>query len=1151
MSQDITRQACNPNQSVVVEACAGSGKTWLLISRIFRLLLDGVSPEHILAITFTRKAAQEMRERLEQLLHDIAVMPDEQVIQQLTQRGLTADEASTLCQPAKQLLEKVLSHPKTIAIDTFHGWFSRLAGAAPMTSEIVSQGNLREDRKRLLNEALDSWWMALGQGQGKFKALQQHYIDLTELVSKEMAENMIQGSFSILEQQAAWQQYQKTFTPPQNPITKIKQLLPKLSNDNPFANGSDERVHDWGGLQTCYDWYSQSVAANDKELSAALEIALKCHLGKASDEDFYLAIKAALLNKTKPFAPRPNVLGCSGALVKILKTHQRLDLVEKIPQIFAGWIDKLNEYQLIANDKATLTINTAWVELGTSIAEHFSQFKKNHRFIDFNDLEMNVASLLSDEVFASYLQLRLDAKYKHILIDEFQDTNPLQWIILKSWLAAYGPGDKKPSIFIVGDPKQSIYRFRRADVRLFGEVQAYLRQHYDAVCLSKDETRRNPPEVVIALNQTFTKVKERLNPSSEIPYRFTDHQTLWQNDLDNPVVVSASCLELIGTTVRNEENFERNPLTQALSDTTITDPALRLYEEATQVAKIIRHWLSTRKVIDDGPNKLVRASKESDFYILVRSSTHLQQIEKALREEGLSYQSPRKGGLLKTLEAEDIIAILRVLLTPSNHLALAHVLRTPIFSCTEEDLQYLALNFSKHGFWQGLSEANSSLRLKHAYEVLSRWRDKVAHLPVHDLLDYIYQDGQLFEKYSKVSPPLMQPKVIANLEAFLKLALDIHGGRYPSINRFIDELMMLAGGSELETPDEGEVGGQGVDEDGAPQTEFSAVRIMTIHSAKGLEAPFVFLMNTNPRPRNQDTAGLLMDWPTQSDAPKDMLIYKATYINELIQRIKDKETKIAELENYNLLYVAMTRAKQCFVASGNGDLQSSSWYTLLNESGLKVQSLADFISEHPQEIKVPHVQQDSLPRLIYPKLPILDSPKDLTVSLDLEKGFESESVSTSSQEEYQLLGVAVHLIFERLTNQILPSQYQLPSEEQLSNWLGLPLDRTQRALKIVQNILKSPQVREYFYSTEIVSIWNEQDVLDENDQSYKIDRLVEFSSHFVILDYKLSIPNPSHPFYSKYHQQLKNYQRLVQRIRSDKPVQMYLVDQHGIVKEIV
>ncbi|NBO87895.1 MAG: DNA helicase UvrD, partial [Burkholderiaceae bacterium] len=152
---------CDPQRSVVVSACAGSGKTWLLVARLVRILLSGESPRSILALTFTRKAAQEMRERLYQLLQSWTTFSDPEIIKALMERGLDAEAAQTQLQAARTLYPRLLSNPHTVSIDTFHGWFGRLLAGAPVSMGAQSGFTLREDAKRLQEECLEDWWASM------------------------------------------------------------------------------------------------------------------------------------------------------------------------------------------------------------------------------------------------------------------------------------------------------------------------------------------------------------------------------------------------------------------------------------------------------------------------------------------------------------------------------------------------------------------------------------------------------------------------------------------------------------------------------------------------------------------------------------------------------------------------------------------------------------------------------------------------------------------------------------------------------------------------------------------------------------------------------------------------------------------------------
>ncbi len=1158
MKDELTKIACDPHSSVVVEACAGSGKTWLLISRIFRLLLADVKPSQILAITFTRKAAQEMNDRLASLLLDMYQKPEAEVIQELKIRGLSDEEAKQLLPRAGALYEEVLTQPQTIAMETFHGWFSRVSSAAPITSGIVNQGSLREDRQRLIKEAMADWWKQLGAGEGEFANLQKHYLSLLELISKSAVDNLLEGPSSILEQISAWQLYVDFLPVDKDPMQMLGKKLPLLHQPSPLQNLHNQHLFDWQGLQTCYQWYAKSTASNDVKLSTALRQLLDAQQAGTQQETLIDLLQLALLNKTAPQQPKPVVLNCSGALTTILNAAGRADLQTEIPRLFGIWTDVLERHKKWQKDHNLYQLNQAWMILGTSITKHFREYKKNHRILDFNDLEMNVAQLLKDEVLASYIQVRLDAKYKHILIDEFQDTNPTQWMILKSWLSGYGTAGEQPKIFVVGDPKQSIYRFRKADARLFKAVQDFLQRDYGAKLLNKNETRRNPPVVVESVNQVFSVVKNQLSD-----YRFIDHETLWKNDPETPLDTEVFCLDLIPKIDKEIAFDSRNPFLDGMLDSTRGAAAQQNLMEATQVASIICHWLTTKYVKDDKNSGSVRTANPSDFYILVRNKTHVLEVETALRMRGLPYQSPRKGGLLQTLEAADISALLHVLLTPSNHLALAHVLRTPIFSCNDSQLQELASLANKKSWWNELENMPQE-NMQQAHRLLNRWRALANHLPVHDLLDFIYEEGQVYANYSKVCPPLMHSKVLANLEAFLKLALDTNGGRYPSLSRFIEELQILTQGSETETPDEGEVLEANDDEDSDVELNQAAIKIMTIHAAKGLEAPFIFLMNSNFVSSEKDTTGVLMDWPTNQNAPKLMFAYQKDILNDTLQTLKDEENQIAQRENANLLYVAMTRAKQSFVASGNGKLNEKSWYGLMIKAQVSVKSISEIV---PLEENLPtKIQAKPLAnelRLKFPKIPEIPI-KDVTQPQDEEsKSFEEinqTSIELSTElsaepskpkTEVLAIGTWVHWLLEQTTKKTITSEINAEFLQQLAIGQKAPVSITSKAIPIVLRILTAAHLKEYFYGEQLIAVWNELEMIDEGEVLFKIDRLVELENELVILDYKLTIPDEDHPFFKKYQHQLINYQTLVHQIRQDKPVRALLVDQYANVKEIV
>jgi len=579
------------------------------------------------------------------------------------------------------------------------------------------------------------------------------------------------------------------------------------------------------------------------------------------------------------------------------------------------------------------------------MVNHATAAKEAMRVRDFDDLEIGVSKLMAEPANAAYLQARLDAKYKHILVDEFQDTNPLQWQILRSWLEAYGQTKDRPTVFIVGDPKQSIYRFRRADPRLFASAKAFLQSEMQAVAMDQDVTRRNAPKINQAVNNTFA-------PSQLPPgYEFHEQDTLWEPLKEGmptePYAMEgeAALLPLIPYATQELTPRDGSAFDVPITDVNQTIAATQRYIEGQQIAQLIRKILSTRQVLDEeNGHKYWRPARESDFLILVKRRQFLSQFEKALREADLAYDSSRLGGLLNTLEIDDLIALLTVLLSPRHDLPLVQVLRSPIFGFTEQQIQNLSIQKAgrqEYSSWWDVVYDSQEPAIQTAARFIEHWRVLAQHLPVHDLLDQIYQESNLRLKYAACAQPLARAQVVANLDQFLDLALNQDGGRYPSLGRFIDKINQMRASDDDETPDEGDAESEAdgelaqIDRDSEMSEEDlqHRVRMMTIHGAKGLESPFVIILDANHTAGKQEHSGVLLEWSPNDRSPSHLSLYTKSGLTAPRTQIWEEEDLISQRENWNLLYVGMTRAKQGLWISGVAKESSAN-----NPSGLDPKS---------------------------------------------------------------------------------------------------------------------------------------------------------------------------------------------------------------------
>ena len=1162
--------ACNPERSVIVSACAGSGKTWLLVARMIRLLLAGAKPQEILALTFTRKAAQEMRDRLYGLLEEFSTADDNTLIHELHIRGLTKEEAKNLLPQARALYIKVLSSPQAIVIDTFHGWFGRLLGAAPVSAEVQPGFNLREDAKRLQEECMQDWWGDLPDN------LKKHYDVLLAEFGASETQKFLMGNYSLFKQRGAWTFFQEACASKNiQAIDYLDQVLPYLNQKNPLQIFW-ERPETKENLEILYKCFSNGTPTQINN-SPYIEYVMQHHAAGGSVMDiadqwetyFFTQKRLPLVDIEKTSAPMLKYLNKTGGDPAQI-TAIRHDWVQAYEAFFAWQSEHLMH-----------ELNAAWFAMSEAMLSHMEKAKESRRVRDFDDLEIGVSQLMASSTNAAYLQARLDARYKHILMDEFQDTNPLQWQILRSWLDGYGDDGSMPSVFIVGDPKQSIYRFRRADPRLFDSARKFLVNKLNAESLSQNKTRRNAPAINDAVNDVF------LAGALPESYQYTKQKTAWKPLLDGLPVEAyaakgeAQLLPLIERVEKVQPDRSGTAFDNAIKDASQTIDVQQRYEEGKQISRLIHHVIATRQVIDKKDGKEYwRAGRASDFILLVKRRQYLPQFERALREAGLAYDSSRLGGLLNTLEIDDLIALLTVLVSPRHDLPLAQVLRSPIFGFTEAQMQMLSMSTgSNEGYrsWWDALQASQDPGIKRAARYLEHWRILGEALPVHDLLDFIYHESQLRVSYAIAAQNLARAQVLANLDAFLELALNQDGGRYPSLSRFIDDMNAMRRGDDDETPDEGDVEAEidtnedigEVDEQAEMSEEdrHKRVRLMTIHGAKGLESPFVIVLDANNTEWRAPHRGVLLDWSPEHASPSHLSLYTAKTLTGERGAIFKKENEVSQNENWNLLYVAMTRAKQGLWLSGvqsrtKTGINERSWYGRAQAAGIAILDIPALgFEDSPKKQDEMKVELGSMPfKIDHFQIAWDQAKKNYQDSiLKIESGALAKELAAKSLEQAkeepdpEILeeGTNFHKLLEFLTaDSNNPARPPMPSEQEVMNWLSVDQAHAQKLITRTNTVLEAPELKRYLTSGQWIQAWNELDIASEEGKSYRMDRLVELDDHLAIIDYKLTIPDIGTEKYEKYRKQLQGYQAELTRIRKDKPNKAYLISSTGEMVEV-
>jgi ATP-dependent helicase/nuclease subunit A len=888
--------AADPACNATVHASAGTGKTWLLVTRIVRLLLADTQPEGILAVTFTRKAAAEMQQRVTERLRGLAGAAPDELDAMLRQYGITPDGAMRA--RAARLYEDLLFSPYSLRATTFHAFCQELLQRFPLEAGVAPGFAISEATGILEQSAWDALVAQTAANPDSTVALA-----LDRLVAGCGGLGSTRSAlYSFLAHRSDWWAFTQGQREPLRFATRrLTGLLQVDVDSDPLAGfpaaALRENLHSFAVL----------LGRNTTKTNTAYADSLALALATPLEPTAFLAAVTPVFFKTDG---EPRERNASTAQQKRLGAASEAEYLALHNQCVNALLE-LRDRQSRCN---TLHNTLAWYTAGTELLAHYQRIKQEQRVLDFADLEWLACELLNRSEHASWVQYKLDSRIDHLLVDEFQDTNPTQWRLLLPLLQelAAGQDERGRSVFLVGDRKQSIYSFRRANPALLEEASAWLQQHLQARHYPLDASRRSAAAIMDCVNAVFgvAPLQERLagfNPhSTHLPGMYGHVELL-------PLTGAAAAEPA------SEQTGLRNPL-QAPR----TDPVdRRHYTEGTAIAARMRELVTGNTLVSvaDGTRRLCYG----DIMVLLRQRTHATAYEQALRDAGIPYLSASKGMLLDNLEVRDLEALLRLLVTPYDNLALAQVLRSPVFGLESEQL--LPLAAQPDGTWYGhlaRLAAHAASPYERVYAMLSRWRELAGQVPVHDLLDRIFHEAELLPRYAAAFPEALRPRVHASLTRFIELALEVDNGRYPSLPRFLDQLERLRQ-SQQDQPDESPPAG----------ADGNRVRIMTIHAAKGLEAPVVFLadMATAARDRNAHTA--LVDWPGDRERPLQFLLTpRRTDLDAASRVLLENQARERLREDANLLYVAMTRARQYLYISASAPTQGTDtgWYGLLSDA---------------------------------------------------------------------------------------------------------------------------------------------------------------------------------------------------------------------------
>ncbi len=893
--------AAAPDASVWVTANAGTGKTHVLIDRVTRLLLDGTAPARILCLTFTKAAAAEMEERLFRRLGGWATAPDAVLREYLHLLQGAAVTDSGLRQ-ARRLFARALETPGGLKIRTIHAFCESLLRRFPLEAAIPAHFQVIDERSAAELIA-DARKQVLAAAQG------DDDLPLTSALQR-LVRRIDEPVFIALMDEA---------------VRKFRHAGRKGDVDADIA-ALYARLGVGDGRSV--DDIVQAACARDQLPEADLRHAAETLLGGGKTDCERGTVILAFLDAPNRQAQYGAYLSAwltqKGAATKRLITKSLSEQHPHIAEILLAEQQRIVAVEAVVKATRVAEASAAALRIGAAVVAAYEAEKSRHGLLDYDDLIGHTGNLLAG-VGAGWVLYKLDGGLDHILVDEAQDTSPAQWEVIRllsdEFFAGDGArealdGDIAPggrTIFAVGDEKQSIYSFQGADPASFAAMRNYFRSRAQAAGrnwqdVSLRQSFRSVPEVLNAVDQVFARALAREGLSSE-PGEIA-HM---------PVRTAAPGRVEIWPTVVPEEVETPNPW-----DAPLDTPAPRSSHAvlADRIVTQISNWLEQEEILTPQNRPIV----PDDILILVRRrNDFVEAVVRKLKQCNIPVAGTDRMVLTDQMAVMDLIAAGQFALMPEDDLTLATLLRSPFVGMSEDDLMRLAADRSAQRLWHELvRRQQEDAVFADAHALLSRLLTMADFVPPFEFFATLLGPMQGRRRLlSRLGPDASDP-----IDEFLSQALQYGRLGPPSLQGFLH----WVGAGRTEIKRDLEQGG-------------GAVRVMTVHAAKGLEANIVFLPDCcalpdgkfDPRLLPVPDEGLHV-WPVKKDL--DDAVSAAA---------RTAYAQAREAEYRRLLYVAMTRARDWLYIGGYESRQKRKdgcWYNLVCD-GLLGEAPAAHVTEVP------------------------------------------------------------------------------------------------------------------------------------------------------------------------------------------------------------
>lgn len=1084
------RSAADPAQSAWVAANAGSGKTRVLVDRVTRLLLMGTRPSGILCLTFTKAAAAEMQLRLTDRLGKWTTLADAALKTDLFEL-LGRPVTDTDMDAARRLFARTLESPGGLRLQTVHAFCEALLKRFPVEAEVPPGFAVADDGVTAdLFETARKRVLGTGLSDAGFRPV----IDF-------FAAHVDDSRFADL----------------------LKALLGRRRDLALLLEAHRGAAGAIGAL------YAQLELPPD----ATRELSIRLHIAAMRVADLRraaVALCGGSITDQKIGQPLADWLAAglpvesfevdwfAGFFTSEGKPRAKM-ATKKIP---ADCADILAEEQarliVLQQELNKLTVAEATamlLRLGEKLLTAYAALKTAHGLLDYDDLILRTRDLLVEPSQVSWVMFKLDRGIDHILVDEAQDTSPDQWSVVaalaEEFFSGTGARDDihRRTIFAVGDVKQSIYSFQGARPQAFLDTHAEFRRRAEAVGerlarIPLEMSFRSAPAVLQLVDAVFSE--DSAKPGVVEPGQQLQHKAKRRDE--------AGRIEL-WPPFKPDPKAQSEPWETPLDYVGQRDPRKRLADE---IAAQIRRWMDS----EDLPS-LGRRVQPGDVMILVRRrNVFFEAMVQALKTAGVPVAGADRMKLAEQIAVLDLLALGAFCLLPEDDLTLAAVLKGPLFNFSEEDLFDLCWNRQKPRVWHELQRRAGERPLwRAANDELHEWLKRADLItPFALYAELLGAGGGRQRLVARLGPQANEP-----IDEFVAAALSYERENAPSLQGFLSWFPRHAGEVKRDLD-------QGRNE----------VRVLTVHGAKGLEAPIVILPDTCDLPQDQGGSGLL--W---GEAPTPEVRAAGPAAARAVPQLywpmrKDNDTTVTaglrgkrqadQMEEYRrLLYVALTRARDRLYICGYLGVRNAekgppqgSWYDLVatgfdrlaptqiialpwGDEARRFETNPDSRSEArpaaaapkafvaPGWLRQPAPPEPVPPRPLSPSQPSRPDPAPL-------------SPTTAKNQDGLKRGRLIHRMLQTLPD--LPEAEHAPAAARFLAHPGHDLDPASQSalLKEVMTLLGDPQFAAIFRpeartEAPLAGRIGTRTVVGQ------VDRLLVTDEAVLVVDYKTNRPPPS------------------------------------------